>query len=418
MWKQDIGTFPVRLEEQGDEWVHHLGLALIGRPDLTLFTEGEIEIAPAPYGPVTSRLVVGLCEDGIACTVVGDGEATPGQVKPWQDAARVATAALGKSDRVIMWEAIIGTTPYALPDDRVLGGILSLGPVLLTPGGVRMREYVTRHEYVADGRLGVRHSFPLIASGTVHSYDWYAARPLAERELHLTCALLSLVTARLWKRRGTPRARTGDREPLRVPACAGPTWTVPHLDGEGPWTEEIPPGTKSFDLPPWLDHARQALDADPGLTTAILAHYEAMNLHDCHPSVAHLAYVAAIEGFGARFAAPTRCDCCARCTREKGFATKRFQKALKTAMTQREVRHLAAIAYHFRSRTGHEGSLFGTETTFGYEDWRWFSIPDEVLFNATFLDEICKASRQVLTKALRTASEQWSDRPAAPNAPA
>ena len=48
------------------------------------------------------------------------------------------------------------------------------------------------------------------------------------------------------------------------------------------------------------------------------------------------------------------------------MAQKRFRKALKTVMTNREVGKIWEIAYTLRSFTGHRGTLFGSERTYGY----------------------------------------------------
>jgi hypothetical protein len=62
-----------------------------------------------------------------------------------------------------------------------------------------------------------------------------------------------------------------------------------------------PVRTARLDHTPW-----PILKAYSGFATAVHAHYEAMRLHHRHPSMAHLTYVAAIEGFGTRFVQDTR----------------------------------------------------------------------------------------------------------------
>jgi hypothetical protein len=62
-----------------------------------------------------------------------------------------------------------------------------------------------------------------------------------------------------------------------------------------------------------------------------------------------------------RFVPNALCDCHPECTHYKGVAEKRFRKALKTVLTQREVKELAGPLYDKRSHTGHRGTLFGSE---------------------------------------------------------
>jgi hypothetical protein len=97
---------------------------------------------------------------------------------------------------------------------------------------------------------------------------------------------------------------------------------------------------------------------------ALYAYYEAIGLEMDHPSAAFLVYVAAIEGMGARLSDLKRCDCCEKCEAQTG-AQRRFRKALRTVMSNKEAERLA-YAHDLRSKTGHEGQLFGTEGTYGY----------------------------------------------------
>lgn len=94
--------------------------------------------------------------------------------------------------------------------------------------------------------------------------------------------------------------RVGDAAPLQVPAVFG---NVPPFPGETEWRGQIRPGTPEFTLPGWIEQAWPALDADAGLAQAVNAMYEGMRLEPEHPSLAHLTFVAAIEGYGMRLAA-------------------------------------------------------------------------------------------------------------------
>ena len=129
--------------------------------------------------------------------------------------------------------------------------------------------------------------------------------------------------------------------------------------------------------------------------------YEGMRLEQEHPSLAYLTLVAAIEGYGMRLAGDAPCDCQPGCTHVKTAATKRFREALKTVMTGREVRRVSGLAYDLRSYTGHQGSLFGSEKTFGYAPHlSLFNVPGDAVLDCVILGELRNASRQVLAKAL------------------
>jgi hypothetical protein len=261
-----------------------------------------------------------------------------------------------------------------------------------------MREQVSSERI---GGPGIRHSFPVIASGQFSTYVWGRAALIAELCLRRTCALLSLVTGEVWIPRSHPHQLTDGADPVRVPAVFGHVAYFPGVPSEPEWRGEIPPDAQTFKLPGWIEQAWPILDADDGLARAVYAVYEGMRLEQEHPSLAHLTFVAAVEGFGMRFAEEVPCDCRPGCTHMKGVAQKRFRKALKTVMTNREVKQVAEIAYDLRSFTGHRGSLFGSEQTFGYSHHtRLFEAASDAVFDYVILGQLRNASRWVLAKAL------------------
>lgn len=174
-------------------------------------TDGQcpVELGPPLDGPVHCKLLVQPHSGGIQCTVVGDDGETvaPEEVGAWREAASSAVFALGHGERDFTWDAIGGTSPHALGLDRVgaLKHPQSLGPVLLTPGAVCTREQIFG-DRVAEG-FGIRHSFPVIASGQVRTYTWERVGRIAELSLRRTCALLSLFTGAVWIPRTHPCQR-------------------------------------------------------------------------------------------------------------------------------------------------------------------------------------------------------------------
>jgi hypothetical protein len=170
-----------------------------------------------------------------------------------------------------------------------------IGPVRPTPGSICMREQVFSERI---GGTGVRHSFPVIASDQFSTYVVDRAEMVAELWLR------ARVHSCRWsqERCGFPGAILADRaDPLRVPAVFGQGPQIPVQPGEAEWSGEIPLGTQAFRLPGWIERAWPILDADNGLDGTVNAVYEGMRLGHEYPSLAHLTFVAAIEGFGVRF---------------------------------------------------------------------------------------------------------------------
>lgn len=232
MWQQDIGVFPVDFAGQGDEWSYHLRVELTrDMPMAGRGTDGTapVELGPPASGPVYSKLLVSPHPDGLSCTVTGDGDrAPPGQVAPWRRAAQAAVALLGTRNRVFTWEAVVGVAPSGF--DGRFGQLTrphDVGPVHLVPGGTCMRELVPSDR---TGSAGYRHSFPLIASGQVSTYEWGRVALAAEECLRRTCALLSLLTGAVGTADPPQRARRR-RGPAAGPAGLRERPAVPRRDG-------------------------------------------------------------------------------------------------------------------------------------------------------------------------------------------
>lgn len=426
MWEQSIGTFAVVFEDQGDEFVFHIEKTLAGGMSQT-GTDGSspVELRLSQHTEIHSRLRIQRHPEGLVCTVVGDtGDPRTDQVEPWATAATTAAAAVGRGHREFVWEAIIGTDPQVQGLDRLgaLAGPVQAGPdIALTPGGVCMREFwQDRGRVDHDSWIHGRHSYPVVVSGRVVAYDWERVPAAAMRILRRVCAVMSLSTGQLWIPRSHPHQRCDGEPGLTIPIVAGATARpFPDIDGGAVWTGQLPP-TTTFTVADWAAFAVEHLREDEGLETAVNAHYEAMRLEsNGFSSLAHLTFVAAIEGYGMRLVPDETCQCDAHGPHPKGAAEKRFRKALKTVLSHRQIKELAdGLAYERRSLTGHRGTLLGEEPTLGYLDFTLFDYPKESAFRASALGELKEASRVVLAEALKTAASQAAgDLQAGPPAP-
>jgi hypothetical protein len=70
-------------------------------------------------------------------------------------------------------------------------------------------------------------------------------------------------------------------------------------------------------------------------------------------------------------------------------------------MTNREVEKIWDTAYTLRSSTGHSGTLFGSERTYGYSHYgSLFDTADDAIFDYIILGQLRNASRRVIAKAM------------------
>ncbi|MFD0068755.1 hypothetical protein [Streptomyces sp. NPDC127574] len=349
---------------------------------------------------MTSILRVHPHPDGISCTVVGAaGDPSPDQVDPWRTSALGAVDEIGRHQRTHVWVALVGVSPSGMQGSDALGQIKAtdVGPLALAPGGVHMREF-RGQDRVDSHFITVSHNFPVVVTGQVETYHWDPVVPVAQAQLSRLCALLTLHRGQLWEPRTLPIPQGPNGSVLKIPTSVGPEFPSPH--GKE-WTGEIPPGTGTWRLPPWVLEAWQRLDDDSELQTALSAYYEAVRLRRRHPSLSLLTFVAAIEGVGMRSVPDATCDCHPECKHRKGVAEKRFRKALKTVLTQKQVKELAGPLYDQRSHTGHRGTLFGSEQVLGYgghEDP--FQVNPYFHFEAVQLGRLEQIAHAVLVKVL------------------
>jgi hypothetical protein len=245
----------------------------------------------------------------------------------------------------------------------------------------------------------------VIATGQVTTYKWERAQAHAELHLGRVCALLSLATGSLWVPRNFPREHRAGEPTIEIPATSP---HCPHLatinpiESE-PWAGEITRTEPGFPLPDWFAKTWVVLDRDPVLAQAVHAHYEAMSLMAEHPTTAFLMFVATIEGVGKPLVPDALCDKHSECPHPKPCSQKRFYKALRTVMSVRDADKINKYAYDVRSRTGHEGSLFGTERSFGYAPFSIAIVAFESVFDVVVVRRMQDASARVVDKMLTEA---------------
>lgn len=395
----------VNWRQEGDEWLHHLWIALGERVELTghsMSTQDASPEFPAAHYVFTptstqlrSRLRLVPLEHGLLFVISGtdDPEAVePSQIEPWARAAEEATRRIGQRHQAFDWVAVIGPLAGVESNRKALSTEASVGSLRLYPA----ERYVTEYTASSQPSLFARSSSwscPIIVEGQASGYNWDVAATAAGRDVHRLAALLSVAWAGCWTVRQTPEERAeGGR--LEIPGR--PWWDnrsadVPEEDHTGSFERQP--------APDWVNQAWDALNSDPVTEDALLIHHEGLVLQqEGHESMARIAFVSSIEAMGAKLG---RLERCPECNTMIG-SSDRFRRALALVMPdENERRVLAKLVYGRRSTTAHAGRLHGTEATAGTLLWGSFLSEDEAFQFKRHLYSIRKASRDLLLLVLR-----------------
>jgi len=408
MWEVEICRLPLQWAQQGDEWHRHLCALLTEAGFNRLSSQGnwgtEVILSSPHHETLLSKLRMTPCAEGILCEVLGDGdEPTEDQVRPWRDAATRAAERVEASTTGFDWVAVIG--PHHKDSRRefeteTLAEPVRVGPLSLGPGGVFALEMIPRPLLgLPTNGYSTHRSWPLIVEGTAFSYAWDMAlqdvRPLVRRLM----ALLSLAWGGCWVPRYGPMIVQPGR-PLEIPpvsgAVAGTPWE--DLDVEAVQADARE-SCQAVELPGWFEQAWAVLDRDPILAEALNSYYEAVRAEAEHPSLAFVAYVAAVEGIGAMTVDLGRCQCCDQCEAQSG-SVKRFRTALRTVMSNKDANALTELAYGMRSKTAHQGTLHAAEDALGMRDHSMFRLSPSRAFDTFTLSRMRAACRSVLVRIL------------------
>lgn len=297
------------------------------------------------------------------------------------------------------WFAIVGPAHENHTCHQELSGPVVVGPLHLKPAGT-LRETVPQWTPPQLGGVELRWSYPISVSAEVIPAVWSSVeRPWkgflapnvsaeAATLLHRLRGLLAIAWDRNWTVRGLPAP-----ESYALPAWIGgpPSPELGREAERGEQLEAVP-----VDIPGWMDHAWALLDDDRALENSVAIHLEGVALHDRHPSVALLAYVAAIESIGQSMDQPKRCPVC----RQILGATSAFRQALGEVMSDDEA---AALGFpKLRGSTVHSGVLHGNEGLLGaLRDWGEEEDPRH-RFGYEVVGRLRRASRELIGKHLGT----------------
>jgi hypothetical protein len=343
-------------------------------------------------GAVTSELcAIPTKTRTVYLAIRHEADLTPEQISPWLTAISNALPRLHEADPLHEWWAVI-MAGSSLTDGQVLNRVQDIAGMTLTPSGKPHTETVQSFllPTLAGGQF--RTGWPVVVHGATPGYSDGVAQEAAAIRVGRLCALLSVALDACWEIAEAPRSYRIDPDALPASRVTG---------------DQVPadPRGNLVEIPEWASGALEVLDAEPDLLVALRAHHQALMLESQFPSFALLAYVAAIEGIGARYVQLSRCK---ECNSETG-ARRRFRAALGLVLAPEEIKPLVAL-YDLRSTTAHEGRLHGGEDLLGtFPAGRMASDFAPQLFRYGHVWTLRRASRELLTRGLTGSLPQPSD---------
>ena len=348
-------------------------------------------IANTDAGPHVSRLWVANARGGLVVWVVGTGPFDEREIALWDVAVAGAISKLGgRSPQA--WRAFVAQKPAALPYMRFgLAVEADLGDFRMKQVGTVTSEFIT---HVSGVLAGEHVSALLQIDGVTDCWAWHGdGEASTSRTLRLIVAMLSLAWDTPWYLRDGPTDRVG----ATWHGASGPVSGSLYR-----WNDDdhYPLAPPRLELPGWFRDALQAArsggDGEQLVERVLLMHHEGLLLAREHPSLALLAFVAAIESIAAADERLARCDTCRSIT----GSTARFKRAVGRVLEEDEAAQLAH-AYDRRSRTVHDARLHGRENLSGTLGTMSLYEPDEAIrFEMGILVLAQKASRAIVWDVL------------------
>lgn len=393
------GPIDVDLSTEGAQWEHHLRTALgemvpfgsFGGTRKDLGTSGDRSFEVAEYrardSPLTSRLWVSIADRWVL--IVGDDQEDDAQVTLWVQAVEAANARMTDEHPTFRWVALIGPAPSEQGAGMGITEPATVGPLELRPGGIRHTEYVQPSIGPPSfSSRAVFQSWPVIVEGTASGYNWFPAQETAMRDLNRLCALLTVAFGQTWTVRQAPWMVEDDEAQIVIPEHG--------LFEEHHGNTDL--AHDDVSVPDWLSSAWDVAVGEQLVSDALGAHYEGMLVKDAHPSIALLAFVAAIEAVGQKRLPAERCKCCNAVTN----SGERFRQALMLVVSEEEATMLKKLAYGPRSKTVHAAKLHGREAVRGtLSKSSFFGMEPSYWFEIATVRQLERASRQLVQRLLK-----------------
>jgi hypothetical protein len=200
-------------------------------------------------------------------------------------------------------------------------------------------------------------SWPIIVRGATCAVARHKADREASQLLHRVAVLLSLAWDEPWQERTAPQ------DPASSPPSVPESWPPPPgWDGREPATPRV-----DIELPTWLGTGWNQLKENPRLSVTASFWHQGLLAAPAHPSLALVAFTAAIEGLtdllaesGEEIPDMRHCKTC----KSSSGATSRVKAACALVGDPAVTRALHKL-YDRRSKTAHGAQLHGIEDAAG-----------------------------------------------------
>ncbi|MFF1484366.1 hypothetical protein ACIGZH_21120 [Streptomyces sp. NPDC058319] len=311
-------------------------------------------------------------------------------VSAFRSALKTATEEVCKPAKSHKWSAIIGEAPSVFQGNpQQISGSFSLdGLKLSSTERLFWQPGVSASPTMSSMQL--HSSIPILVRGTSVGYDWaHNAKRDAAEKLGLLVAFLSVV----WN--------------LHIDVTEGP---VPLALGEVRLPDRHP-GLGEFNIlpvleastvgnltvPEWLSGAWLMTRRRSKIKSSVSMYMEGLRVEDRHPSLALVAYVAAVEAVSLMLFEEKRCkECCNHLD-----VGNKFLETLKLVTAGPDF-ELLRLIYGDRSKTVHQGKLHGTELALGDFSFGVLSDDSSIFFKLNSLGIVKRAARKLLVLAMRS----------------
>ncbi|MER5894821.1 hypothetical protein [Streptomyces sp. NPDC001876] len=351
----------------------------------------EVTVALDASGNNSDTRLLLVCQPGDQISVMACGNDTADEdlITAFLAGLKSATEGMREPAKSHKWSAIIGEMPTLFQSNpKQLSSALSLESLKLSsteryfwqPGPTLLPSFNSRQIHV---------SVPITVRGTSVGHDWlHAAQPQAGKTLSSLVAFLSVIWNILIDVQEAPA-------PLE--------WGERRLPEQDPWMRELDRGTTedpglvdALEPPEWIRDAWILMNRRTKVKSAISMYMEGLRVEDRHPSLALVAYVAAVESISLMLFKEERCT---SCTNHLDVGNK-FLETLKFVTDEQDREALRPI-YGNRSNTVHRGRLHGTEISLGALTFSALTRDEPSLFKWQSVETMKKAARKLLVMALR-----------------